>query len=143
MKTNKAQLPINKLIILLTVLICAFQALTKGWISLVLIPLSLVVLPVYTLIEFKSLKQASGPYGTWIRLTSMLLTVFTLLFYIGMVGFGDTDEVLLFGFYKSTHFSNITHISSNISQAAYYLAPATFILLIVLLVANNRRRHKT
>ncbi len=143
MKTSKVSLPINKFIIFLTVIICAFQALTKGWISFLLIPLSLLILPVYAFVEYKSSKQDSGPYSRWIRYVSILLTVFTLLFYICIVGFGDTDEVLLFGFYRSTNSTLITQISSYISQAANLLAPATLILLIVLLVVNHRKINQS
>lgn len=117
-----------------------YQSLSKGWVSFILIPLSVFVLPIYAFFGYKSLNTNAGPYKLWIRLTGYLLTFFVLIFYVGTVGIGDTDRVLLFGFYNSTDTSQVTQISENASRAAFFLGPATLLLLIVLLIANNMKK---
>ncbi len=117
-----------------------YQSLSKGWVSFILIPLSVFVLPIYAFFGYKSLNTNTGPYKQWIRLTGYLLTFFVLIFYVGTVGIDDTNRVLLFGFYNSTDTSQVTQISENASRAAFFLGPATLLLLIVLLIANNMKK---
>ena len=140
MLNNKKIRYIHLIVIFLTIVICMYQSLSKGWVSFILIPLSVFVLPIYAFFGYKSLNTNAGPYKLWIRLTGYLLTFFVLIFYVGTVGIGDTDRVLLFGFYNSTDTSQVTQISENASRAAFFLGPATLLLLIVLLIANNMKK---
>jgi len=140
MLKNKKIRYVHLIVIILTIVICMYQSLSKGWVSFILIPLSVFVLPIYAFFGYKSLNTNTGPYIKWIRLTGYLLTFFVLIFYVGMVGFDDTDKAFLFGFYNSTLTSQVTQISGNASDAAYYLGPATLLLLIVLLIANYKKK---
>ena len=135
----KKQPPLVFWTVLTTVLVCAFQSLTKGWVTLILVPLSLIALPAYAIISLISFNQ-SGPLSRHLKITCSLLTVFLLLFYIGMVGVGDTNEALLFGFY-STGNSMLANVSFVISYLSFIAALITFITLIVLLIVNTRRRR--
>ena len=138
---NNKKIRYNHLIVIfLTIVICMYQSLSKGWVSFILIPLSVFVLPIYAFFGYKSLNTNTGPYKQWIRLTGYLLTFFVLIFYVGTVGIDDTNRVLLFGFYNSTDTSQVTQISENASRAAFFLGPATLLLLIVLLIANNMKK---
>ncbi|MCX6729703.1 MAG: hypothetical protein NTV95_03605 [Candidatus Saccharibacteria bacterium] len=140
MLNNKKIHYVHLILIILTIMICVYQSLVKGWFSFALIPLSVFVLPIYAFFGYKSLNTNAGPYKQWIRLTGYLLTFFVLIFYVGTVGIGDTDRVLLFGFYNSTDTSQVTQISENASRAAFLLGPATLLLLIVLLIVNNKKK---
>ena len=140
MLNNKKIRYIHLIVIILTIVICVYQSLLKGWASFLLIPLSVFVLPIYAFFGYKSLNTNTGPYKQWIRLTGYLLTFFVLIFYVGTVGIDDTNRVLLFGFYNSTDTSQVTQISENASRAAFFLGPATLLLLIVLLIANNMKK---
>lgn len=127
------------LTILVTVFICAYEVMWKGWFSILLLPLSFLILPAYVFVQYQSLTHETGPYVGRIRVYSLLLTLFMLLFYVNLVGIGDTNDVLLFGFYTADIDSPLADIANLVATVSMFAAPVFFVILIGTLIANNRK----
>jgi len=125
----------------LVVVICVYETITKGIVSLALLVLSVFLLPVFVFLEFKSIKNKKGPLGKFIRPVAVLLTVCVLILYICTVG-GDTGEVYLFGVYATNTASTVAIASLDASQWAYYLTPLVGLALVLLLLFNRKKRKR-
>jgi hypothetical protein len=123
----------------LVVLVCLYEALTKGWATLLLLPASLVLLPLYIFLQYAAMRHEHGPYRKSIRIAAVLLTTFLLAAYVGTVGSDDTDRALLFGFYTALDTSALAKLAQAIGTVAYVLMAVVMVWLIGLLVASRRR----
>lgn len=124
----------------ITVIICLGESLAKGWASLILLPVSAVVLPLYVWVELVALRHWKSSQDKWIIRLATALTIALLLAYVATVGYGDTDQVLLFGFYASTTGAALTTLSMVVCGIA---SVAAVLLWIGLVILNIRTRHST
>jgi hypothetical protein len=119
------------------IVICIFESFTKGWLSFMMVPALVIVIPAYLSVvliarhdKYLSIKP--------IRIASIALTVSLLGLYVLMPGVGDTNDVLLFGVYES----NTNTLVAQTAQIFAFLFTITlipaFIWLIYLLITNRK-----
>lgn len=124
-------------LIVVALLVCLGESITKGWFSLLLIPASLAILPAEFFLQrwgIRTQRRLDSGYLRLVRLGQMLSLVVA---YVTLVGFGDTDDVFLFGFMMSTLDSGLTDLSWTVFGLASTALP---ILTVWLIVALIRRR---
>jgi hypothetical protein len=110
--------------------------------SLLLVPLSVVVLPLFVVIQLAAKKQFGSRLGKPIKFTSYALTVSMLCTYVLMVGGGDTDDVLAFGFLKTTIHNEFVMALDKVAYFGFWgVTPALFAILIILLLVNKLKRQ--
>lgn len=126
-------------VVVLTLLVCLVQSILKGWWSLVLLPASLIVLPLVFLLQRVALQTQRRTGSTHVKVVRLGQLAALLAFYVGLVGFGDTNDVLLFGFMVADLHDPLTDWSWNLCAAGFFLTP---ILTIWLLIAWLRQRDE-
>jgi hypothetical protein len=120
------------------VIVCAYESFTKGIMTLVLVPLSVLVLPLFIIVRSVAKDQFGSRLGKPIRLTSFALTISMLCTYVFMVGGGDTKDVLAFGFYKTTTDNTLVMALDKVAYFGFWgFTPVLFALLITLLFLNR------
>jgi hypothetical protein len=126
-------------LVVVALVVCLAEAFLKGWFSLLLLPASLVVLPLEFFLQrqgVRTQKRLDSGYLRALRLAQLVALVMT---YASLVGFGDTDDVLLFGFKADVLDSKLTNLSWTIFGLA---SAALAVLTIWLVVALVRRRRE-
>lgn len=125
-------------IVTLIVAICFIESFTKGWASFALIPFSLIFLPLVRVLHGQAVKRA----GSKLNMLRSIQISSLLVFYIFAVGFGDTNDVLLFGFYTVNDSSVIATASGILAATGGLAALITTILLLVKTVSINPKASK-
>lgn len=124
--------------VVVILVICLFEAFTKGWMSFQLVPASVAILPLTFLLQLVA-RQHHRRFPSRDLLPLAHLQLGSLaLFYISTVGFGDTEETFLFGFLPSTYGSALTHISEFVMTVALVVALITSLLLLLRITIYDR-----
>lgn len=143
MKPQKPRPNILKHVAIITIIICLLESLTKGWVSFILLPASLIFLPIYGLVMFVCTRvSGSHPYGKYLRLLAYALSVIVAVFYISVVGVGDSEEVLLFGFLISPVGSPPVLLSTLISVLCFVLIPVVIFAMFIVFMMAFRSKNK-
>ena len=123
------------LLIISVLIICLVEAGTKGWWTLILLPASIVILPVVFFIQVwarrVALREPTRRDLTPLRIAQLMAV---LMLYVTAVGFGDTKDDLLFGFVRSNIDSTMTQISSNLNNLSLFLLPIMTLWLVIRLI---------
>ncbi|HEY5695425.1 MAG TPA: hypothetical protein VIQ80_01170, partial [Candidatus Saccharimonadales bacterium] len=127
-------------LILFVYVFCAIDTLFKGWNSIILLPISVLVLPIGAAVSFIASYQQTGPYAKVARGLFYSLTFLLLVAYVCTVGYGDSPVYTVFGFFSSED-SVLVSLSELLSYAAYLFASATFVLLVVFLIVNHYKKR--
>lgn len=132
---------IRKWDIVLVAIVCAIQSITKGWMSFLLVPASLIAIPLFVVVQIVARKQFDSPRGRLIKIMSHTLTICMLVSYVLMLGIGDTREVLAFGFYPTTIDNTFVVVLDSFARFAFWWATPILLvaLTIVLLVTKTKR----
>ena len=130
-------------IIAIAIVICGLQSMMKGWASLFLFPFFFIIAPITILLQRAANRRYAVSHDKLIHDVQVGQLITLLLLYVCMVGFGDTQEVLLFGILNSTSNTAITTFSSILSQIGLYGVFILTPLLAVLLVKARRNRTKS
>ena len=140
MNDNKKQKFIGILFVF-TLIVCAIEACTKGWISFALVPWSFIILPVYILMSALTLRQKDGRHIKGVRRSFYALTFWLLAMYVFTVGIIDEPDSILFGFYYTTN-NDLIFLSTLLSLLAYKIfVPISFVVLIGFLIANRHKKQ--
>jgi hypothetical protein len=132
-------MPIAALIVALVV--CAYESLLKGWYSLMLIPFFLIAAPVTIYLQIATNRANKLSYSRKLHVLQIVQLVSLVMLFVFTVGFGDTNEVLLFGFYETLDSSLITQISTVLAGVGYIGALASSAILLIKIVTNWLRRR--
>jgi hypothetical protein len=117
----------------------AWQTLTKGWMSFILIFIMPFVLSGLCLLETAIFNQVKKNIATIATQTlGILLLLCVLITVTSIVGGGDTKEVFLFGIMRSTADNPIAIFSQNIFIAGYFMTFVLFAGLIGSLAISKR-----
>jgi hypothetical protein len=126
---------------LLAMVLIVLESVLKGWFSFFVVPLLILVIPALLFPRFIARKQIQRrvihPWAMpliWVQLIS------TLLFYIMLPGFGDTQDILLFGFLVYNADSPMVTIVSWVAYFAFVIAVFASIAALVLLAI--RKHHE-
>lgn len=119
--------------IILALGLCAFESFTKGWYSLLLIPISLVLLPVEFFLQAFARRSSYAKYRDIMIARPLQLTSLVAA-YVFIVGFGDTQDVLLFGFMNSTISTGLTNVSAVADMIALVMLASLTIYLVTRLI---------
>lgn len=124
--------------VVIILVICLFEAFTKGWMSFQLVPASVAILPLTFLLQLVA-RQHHRRFPSRDLLPLAHLQLGSLaLFYISTIGFGDTQETLLFGFLTSTTESVLTQASELVMIVAGLTALITSLLLLLRVTIYDR-----
>jgi hypothetical protein len=130
--------------VITTLLLCLVESIFKGWWSLLLVPASAVVLPIEYFIQRyahkMSLREPRLRGITSLRI-AQLIALLTL--YVTVVGFGDSESVLLFGFVESTNDSPVAKISTALCAISLFAVVILTVLLIARLVFLRTAHEKS
>lgn len=125
--------------VVITVIICAFESLTKGWISLALIPASVVILPIFIGMQLFAIKQfRQSPSDLLLKVLQIGQILSLLVIYISLPAVGDTNETLLFGFLKGDINSTLANVSGVIAGVDFWVLIFISIVLLLRLVLFNK-----
>ena len=130
-------------VLAISIIICGLQSVSKGWASLFLFPFFFIIAPITIFLQRAANRRNAVTRDKLIFDVQWAQLITLLLLYICMVGFGDTQEVFLFGFISSTTKTPITTLSSILSQIGLYGVFILTPLLAVLLVKARRNRTKS
>lgn len=118
------------------VAILLYQSLAKGWATLGLVPLLVIVIPVMFILSRLTTDaiMSSKSNNGLLRFLAWGIISLPVIAYTTVVGFGDSDDVFLFGFLSSNNDSLIAQVSQSISFAAIalYIPFHLFTLVYVL-----------
>lgn len=124
-----------------TIVICAVESLTKGWISFFLVPGLLAAVPLYLLV-LRFAKRYKGPRSQLLMNTCLVLSISLAVFYVTMPGVGDTNQVLLYGFYAAYSGDAAVTFTVLLCYIAFWVILASFITATVLLLKDRSARAK-
>ncbi len=97
--------------IVLVLLLATYESLYKGWYSFLLAPSAVIVMPLEFFVQFLALKMYRKSPSRYLLVLRLAQLICFVGFYVCVVGFGDTKDVLLFGFLASTMGSPLTQMS--------------------------------
>ena len=123
----------------LIIIVLIYESMSKGWVSLLLFPALVVVLPILiALYKIVNRRLITGTNNTqrgllWLSALSVVVA------YIFTVGGGDTSDALLFGFYSAQANDMITTVSNIISSVAFVVTPVATLSLITYLFITRPR----
>jgi|GEM_PF-2391505 len=120
------------------VIICAYESISKGWMSFFLIPASLILLPCYIIIKIFARRVRYLPFWQ-VRISSLLLTLSMIFLYVGMVGISDSNDVYLFGFYITNSTNPLVTFSNILALAGVCLIMPAFVWLLINLIIFDKR----
>ncbi len=88
--------------VILAILVCAYESLTKGWFIFYMIPLAVIAFPLTLTLQGLSFRYQSrlADPAQLIKMRNIQIGALLAL-YVFTPGVGDTSEVLLFGFYST------------------------------------------
>lgn len=125
-------------VLFVTFVLVAWQLVTKGWWLLILALPVLVGLPIVVALQWwASRARRRGGAGRAVEWLAAGQLCSLLAFFVTLVGFGDTDEVYLFGFRTADIDDPITGVSNVLSLISLVALLVTTVTLVVLLL---RRR---
>ena len=139
MTTAKKENILAKVTIWVVALLCLLVVFTKGWLIFFLLPASIIILPLYVIIELVALKQKTGPYSKWIARTASLLTLCLFVGYMSFPGVYDTPGAVLLGFIV-TDSEALTYGLYALGIAAFISALILFFTLLGFLIANHHKK---
>lgn len=125
---------------LVTVLVAVFlvvilEMLTKGWWTLIIGPGLLLALPVVATMQAVASKQVrQGRARAAVAPVALLQLLALVGFAVTLVGFGDTEEVLVFGFLTAQLDDPVSRVSTTLCIASGATAAAASVALLVALV---------
>lgn len=119
--------------------IMTWQAMYKGWMMFVMVPLLFVIVPLLVVVHVKALKPLaagvrSANRAAWIQLVG------ALMFYACLPGMGDTEEALLFARFEV----NINTPEVQIASWLSFIGLGLFLFgsyRAFRLVASYRKKH--
>jgi hypothetical protein len=141
MNTVKKKTFLAKLSVVLVALLCLPLILTKGWLMFFLLPLSVIILPLYIFIEFIAIKQTDGPHIRWIKAMRHVLTASLLVSYIAFPGVYDIPGGVFLGFFIIES-DALTYSLYGLGIAAFLIAGISLFTLSGLLIANHYKKLK-
>ncbi|HSW77327.1 MAG TPA: hypothetical protein VLG36_00840 [Candidatus Chromulinivoraceae bacterium] len=132
--------PLHFKIVLAVTLLCAYESLTKGWLTIILFPASMVILLLFVFLQFQASSRLAKTVPATIGLRTVQIgqIIAVLALYLGVVGFGDTHQVFLFGFLSIDLSSPLVGISSFIGWTGLALTIVFSGLLLISIVFGKR-----
>lgn len=125
--------------VVITLLVCAYESLTKGWFSFMLLPISVVALPLELLLQlWARRRELQQPIPELKQLRLAQLIAF-MVFYVTIVGVGDTEQVYLFGLWTVDLHSIWVTVSSILWISSVIMVPVATLFLIVRPLTIKRR----
>lgn len=124
-------------VVAIALVVCLAESVLKGWFTLLLLPASLLILPLEFVLQRIALRTQRRLDSGYLRLVRLAQLLSLVVAYVTLVGFGDTDDVWLFGIKASTLDSKLTDLSWTLFGIATTALP---ILTVWLIVALLRRR---
>ncbi len=125
--------------IIVTLLICAYESLTKGWFSFILLPISVVALPLELLLQLWARRAEPRHAGSDLKGFRTVQLVAFLMSYVTIVGIGDTEQVYLFGLWTVDLHSAWVTFSSALWVASVITLPIATLFLIIRLLAPRAK----
>lgn len=120
----------------IALLVMAFFSFTKGWLSFVMLPVFVVLLPILVLLYmFVNRQLVRGTAHPWLGKAFAALVAALVFVYVSLPGFGDTETVSVFTFFTTRYDSWFVTVLSIldwlVSVAALGLAAAVCVLLYI------------
>ena len=119
-------------LVTLILVICLFESFTKGWVSFMIVPFSIVILPLVRVLHGKAFER----FGTNLGILRSIQIYSILAFYVFLVGINGIslsdnpiNNYILFGFYETTdeQIATISKIISLLAGMTALLATADLI----------------
>jgi hypothetical protein len=126
----------------LLTIFCFFLALGKGWGTFFTLPAIVFTGPIFIVLQYLAIRYSRGPLGTLVNAGAAALAILYFAFFLCLVGFGDTSDAYLFGFFIVDSQALVVRISNVIAQVAMFLVLPTAVAMVAILIAA-RRRTKT
>jgi hypothetical protein len=139
MQPKPSSLSTRKVLIWSVAIICLIMSFTAGWLSYFLVPLTVVLVPLYVILQ---LKVADNTSSRSVRLAGNSLTTGMLGLYLFTPSVNDTNDVLLLGFMPVDSSSAVANIFGFISTVGFFLTLIAFVWLGAALYKNRKTAQK-
>lgn len=129
--------PLQKTVLFVSSLLFVVMSFLKGWLTFVLVPALLVVIPLYLVLEFMALRRYNDRADKDFRSLGYGLTLTLILFYLFIPGVDDVREYII-GFIPVDPNGLVAIMADVIALGSALVA---FILCIGILFLTIKRKR--